>query len=56
MSYVWMGDGPGLGREALCSEVQCIMGNGHKGPPSPSGMTDRHPATSLAGGKNYVVL
>ena len=44
----------------VCSEAQCIMGNGHMGPPCPSPvdrMTDTHdskhylPTTLLAGGR-----
>ena len=56
----WQGDGvvggPMSGRE-LYSEVQCIIGNGHMGPPIHR-LTNRHdwkhylPAPSLAGGKN----
>ena len=50
-----MSSGRGDGR--LCSEVQCIMGNGHMGTTM---WTDRHdwkhhlPATSLAGGNFYL--
>ena len=47
-----MSDVQGAG--AVYSEVQCIMGNGHMGTPSPCEQTDRQTRvkTSLADGKN----
>ena len=54
---------PALREEPLYGQVQCIMGYGHMGPPSPmwtDRLTDTHnlkhyiPATSLAGG-NYQI-
>ena len=62
----WGGGGPQVSwpmglepGDRPCSEVQCIMGNGHMRAPSP--VTDRHiwkhylPTTWLAGGNNNVL-
>ena len=44
-----MGSLYGLGGASLYSKVQCIMGNGHMGPPM--GIMTERQTISLAGGK-----